>query len=239
MRINKSAAIPRQGVAAFTLIELLVVIAIIAILAAILFPVFAQAREKARQAACQSNLRQIGLAFRMYADDYDGLQPDRRDLKASLPGGYKPWNNWPTSDPRGGWAVAVMMPYVKNGGIWSCPSVKGSALGEAVQVRQEDGQGNVSRYWLWRFDRMDDPVPLDNFWGKGEGQVVSDLQAAKNPQAGNPAGPADVEMGVDPYFPRTIPSVPAELKGRAVHMGGRNRLFLDGHVKYLRDIRTG
>jgi len=57
----------------FTLIELLVVIAIIAILAAILFPVFAKARAKARQASCQSNLKQIGLAWAMYAQDYDGV----------------------------------------------------------------------------------------------------------------------------------------------------------------------
>jgi len=59
----------------FTLIELLVVIAIIAILAAILFPVFAKAREKARQASCQSNLKQITLAFLMYASDYDEAYP--------------------------------------------------------------------------------------------------------------------------------------------------------------------
>jgi prepilin-type N-terminal cleavage/methylation domain-containing protein len=64
----------KQGTG-FTLIELLVVIAIIAILAAILFPVFARARENARRASCQSNLKQIGLGFLMYAQDYDSVLP--------------------------------------------------------------------------------------------------------------------------------------------------------------------
>src|SRR6266705_1766193 len=114
----------------FTLIELLVVIAIIAIIAAILFPVFAQAREKARQAACASNLRQIGMAFAMYTEDYDERLPDRRDLKLSLPGGYRPWHSWPASDPRAGWAAIVFGPYIKNDQIWACPSVAGSALGQ-------------------------------------------------------------------------------------------------------------
>ena len=66
---------PKRQCPGFTLIELLVVIAIIAILAAILFPVFARAREKARQTACQSNMRQVGLALAMYAEDYSGLLP--------------------------------------------------------------------------------------------------------------------------------------------------------------------
>src|SRR5579872_123944 len=68
---------------AFTLIELLVVIAIIAILAAILFPVFAQAREKARQATCQSNLKQLGIATMMYAQDYDETYPKLEDGSAA------------------------------------------------------------------------------------------------------------------------------------------------------------
>ena len=229
---------PRRG---FTLIELLVVIAIIAILAAILFPVFAQAREAARKASCSSNLRQIGTAFQLYTQDYDEALPDRRDLKTSLPGGYMPWSGWPPSDPRGGWAAVVLLPYTRNGGIWSCPSLAGSTVGQSPQVLQTTSTAAdaiTTRYWLWRFDRPDFPIPLDNFWGKTELQAVDDLRAANNPTAGLPNGPADAEMAVDPYFPRTIPTIPAAIRGKGVHFGGRNRLFLDGHVKYFRDART-
>lgn len=228
MSVNSKCPMPRR---AFTLIELLVVIAIIAILAAILFPVFAQAKEAAKRAACLSNMRQLGIGMQMYLDDNDDRFPDRRDLKTSL--GYRPWTSWPPSDPRGGWAAHILQPYIKNDEIWSCPAVKNSALGEAVQVKQ-----GVSRYWLWRFDRTDDPVPLDNFWGKSPETCVTDLQAANNPQAGLPEGVADVELLVDPYFPKTIPSVQAELRAKTAHAGGRNRLFLDLHAKWLRDIRT-
>lgn len=232
----------------FTLIELLVVIAIIALLAAVLFPVFAQAREKARQTVCASNLRQIGTAFLMYSQDYDELLPDRRDLKTSLAGGYRPWGAaWPPSDPRGGWVGSVLFPYTKSVEILSCPSLAG-AFEDVVQVRQvltgptanvEPTLPNgIARYWLWRFDQFVDPVPLDNAWGKSDEELLRDLQKAGNPQVGNPQGIAEVELAVDPYFPRTIPSVAPSLKGKAVHQGGRNRLFFDGHVKWLRDIRT-
>jgi prepilin-type N-terminal cleavage/methylation domain-containing protein len=226
---------------AFTLIELLVVIAILAILAAILFPVFARAREKARQSSCLSSLRQIGSAFALYTQDYDERLPDRRDLKRALPGGYQPWSTWPPSDPRAAWAAVVLEPYVRSSALWACPSVAGSQLGAALQVRQPVSPATdapATYYWLWRFDRPDDPIPLDNLWGKTEPQAVADLQAAGNPQVGFPDGPADVELAVDPYFPATIPTVPEPLRGRAVHFGGRNRLFLDAHVKYLRDART-
>lgn len=221
----------------FTLIELLVVIAIIAILAAILFPVFSAARESARQTACSSNLRQIGMAFGMYVQDYDERLPDRRDLKVAL--GYHPWNTWPASDPRGGWAGVVLNPYVKNDGIWSCPSVAGALdVVQAKQAYTPNPETPVARYWLWRFDRPDAPVPFDDFWGKTDEQAIADLQTGNNPQAGHPQSVSETELAVDPYFPRTIKAVDAALKGHSVHRGGRNRLFLDFHVKYLRDIRT-
>jgi prepilin-type N-terminal cleavage/methylation domain-containing protein/prepilin-type processing-associated H-X9-DG protein len=100
----------------FTLIELLVVIAIIAILAAILFPVFAQAREKARMAACQSNLKQMGNALMMYVQDYDETWPS---------GNPGTWDNCTTMPNRMGWAGWVgniLLPYTKNVQIYACPS---------------------------------------------------------------------------------------------------------------------
>jgi prepilin-type N-terminal cleavage/methylation domain-containing protein len=98
----------------FTLIELLVVIAIIAILAAILFPVFAHAREKARAATCLSNCKQIGLSMAMYLQDYDSTFPiQKRDaMKSMAVGGKEPT------------FYDELLPYCKNGGIWICPSGK-------------------------------------------------------------------------------------------------------------------
>jgi hypothetical protein len=210
------------------LIELLVVIAIIAILAAILFPVFAQAKESARRTQCVSNLRQVGLSFGLYLQDSDDRMPDRRDLKTSL--GYKPWSDWPTSDPRSGWVLQLLGPYGMK--ALDCSSVLARFKGQ-IRVEQVS-----ATYWMWRFDRPDAIVPLDNFWGKTPEQAVSDLAASGNPTVGNPESIADVELVTEPYFPSTIPSVPAELKGKTSHFDGRNRLFLDYHVKFLKDFRT-
>ena len=95
----------------FTLIELLVVIAIIAILAAILFPVFAKAREKARQTSCLSNLKQMGTALLMYAQDYDEVY---------MPSGYV----IPSlgTDPNVNWWRFLIQPYIKNWQVFLCPS---------------------------------------------------------------------------------------------------------------------
>src|SRR5579871_4500633 len=100
----------KRGAAGFTLIELLVVIAIIAILAAILFPVFAQAREKARQASCLSNSKQIGTALLMYVQDYDEQFPTGR---------YNPYNA-NAADYGKGWAGSIYA-YTKSAQILKCP----------------------------------------------------------------------------------------------------------------------
>lgn len=110
----KNVFASRRG---FTLIELLVVIAIIAILAAILFPVFAQAREAARKASCQSNLKQMGAAWVMYVQDYDERYPTAQPQNA--------WDTCPDMKDRGafgGWIGNLLIPYSKNAAIFECPS---------------------------------------------------------------------------------------------------------------------
>ncbi|MFO8079234.1 MAG: DUF1559 domain-containing protein [Armatimonadota bacterium] len=111
---------------AFTLIELLVVIAIIAILAALVFPVFARARAKARETQCASNLKQLGLAFEMYAADYD----DRYPFAVDAPDSYCP-DIW-TGHPQWQALIAqmprlkdVLQPYTKNHEVFHCSADTG------------------------------------------------------------------------------------------------------------------
>jgi prepilin-type N-terminal cleavage/methylation domain-containing protein/prepilin-type processing-associated H-X9-DG protein len=111
MRARDALARQRRS-SGFTLIELLVVIAIIAILAAILFPVFAQAREKARQASCLSNQKQLSTAMAMYMQDYDERFPNWRTLVAKSAENPNAKITW----------VENMQPYCKNKNIWICPS---------------------------------------------------------------------------------------------------------------------
>jgi prepilin-type N-terminal cleavage/methylation domain-containing protein len=106
---------------AFTLIELLVVIAIITVLAAILFPVFAQAREQARQTVCSSNVRQIGLAVKMYVQDYDETFPIFYAYNTKAPDGSPAM----AGDPKHKGVELLVLPYAKNRDIFKCPDDSG------------------------------------------------------------------------------------------------------------------
>jgi prepilin-type N-terminal cleavage/methylation domain-containing protein len=108
----------------FTLIELLVVIAIIAILAAILFPVFAQAREKARQISCASNEKQLGLGILQYVQDNDEMFPSGVDHTSTATAGFQYGAGWSSE----------IYPYTKSTGLYHCPDDSTSVNGTAVPV---------------------------------------------------------------------------------------------------------
>lgn len=114
----------------FTLIELLVVIAIIAILAAILFPVFARAREKARQNNCLSNLKQMGLSALMYCQDYD-----ERLLFAEMRNAGTPYAQWAQRNHGTHYYADLLYPYVMNRQIFYCPSRNDTWIGYGYNIR--------------------------------------------------------------------------------------------------------
>jgi len=137
----------RQG---FTLIELLVVIAIIAILAAILFPVFARARDKARQASCLSNLKQIGMALNQYAQDWDEAHPGVWFGPVSR----QPWSQPSDATTFYKWMDAVY-PYVKNEQVFNCPS---DGVNKKYVFRNNDKSNGYGSYAMSQaYYRVGDP----------------------------------------------------------------------------------
>jgi len=189
----------------FTLIELLVVIAIIAILAAILFPVFAQARAKARQAACMSNLKQLGLSFEMYAQDYDQFLPV--------------WGYGDTGEPENGPAQGfyswdtVILPYMKNQEILKCPDnpYDRDARGYAMTRYTGDCYGVD-------LPMMKDLPPLP---------AETVLLCEKGDKAIGMNGDSAMEA-----FYQSHGATGYDLKTDLFHNGGKNFLYLDGHVKW-------
>ena len=217
--------------AGFTLIELLVVIAIIAILAAILFPVFAQAREKARTISCLSNTKQIGLAALMYVQDYDETY-----FSQPWPGGCPDaqtgyWTDQPGL-PLQHWATLIY-PYVKNGQVFKCPSFSGTTY-TASYALFTCNSGNLNKI-----------VPEVDY-GLNEWIIYAPQTLASIDQ------PATVGLGSDATYIYDGPSVCVNNQlyfinainafGGAIdwwgnsirHTSGNNFFYCDGHSKWAR-----
>ena len=208
--------------AGFTLIELLVVIAIISILAAILFPVFAQAREKARAISCASNLRQIALAYQQYVQDHDGSYP----------------SSWAVDPAQPGWAV-VLQPYVHDTGVFQCPS-------DRWRYTPGDPIWFVTTYWSNGNLNQQPGGAGTQLIGVNEavltapaltvlvGDGVGVQGAGYYNQCGN-GNSANSSLSMQNLCPAwNGVTSPAQLSGTAQqHQGGSNYAFTDGHVRWL------
>jgi prepilin-type N-terminal cleavage/methylation domain-containing protein/prepilin-type processing-associated H-X9-DG protein len=200
----------------FTLIELLVVIAIIAILAAILFPVFAKAREAARQSSCNSNVRQLSTAVLMYVQDYDELFP-----RANCDG-LSSGQNWNIS----------CQPYIKNTGVFKCPS-QTPTTGMDVQPGAANpcGGGRPNLPIGFSGHRANYGFNLVRH-GNGLAQISQVSSQFMLMEAGNPWAAVNMDD------PSTTPGVYGTTYTpgtgyRDRHNSGANVSFLDGHVKWM------
>jgi prepilin-type N-terminal cleavage/methylation domain-containing protein/prepilin-type processing-associated H-X9-DG protein len=189
----------------FTLIDLLVVIAIIAILAAILFPVFARARENARRSSCLSNTKQLGLGILQYTQDYDEKLPASYDAGTDF--------IWPT----------MIMPYIKSTQLFFCPSDSVHASGSGVSA------GNMSYGYNWYYLTASPfyssgGVSLASIQSVSETIMLGDSQDKLNTGLTNPnAYIIGSPSLADPNY-----LVPAR------HLEGANICFVDGHSKWFK-----
>ena len=224
---------PRKYLRGFTLIELLVVIAIIAILAAILFPVFARARENARRASCQSNLKQVGLGLLQYVGDYDEILPFSFFGSAgnSTPAGASPDNyKW----------MDAIQPYVKSEQLFNCPSdsapnryeFRGGASGigygsYGLNGAYGSGPDNTTpprSSLLYRVSMASLETPATTVW------VADNNNAAS---AANPGGSQGFFWGAAPAVDAS--KTPRQLQNIVErHLDTTSILWCDGHVKAVK-----
>ncbi len=194
---------------AFTLIELLVVIAIIAILAAILFPVFARAREAARKTSCLSNMKQIGLAFMQYVQDYDEKLPQS-------------WNgqNDVTQGQQLNWAWAIQ-PYAKNRQIYKCPSDKYDNA--ASSYIANNGFGNIKIAIIPRVSEM--VLIMDGYTSNGGAWDPTNVNTGYG-------------LNCDYTIWNATTRVTQGNLGLPRHGGTANLLFADSHAKTTPALKT-
>jgi prepilin-type N-terminal cleavage/methylation domain-containing protein/prepilin-type processing-associated H-X9-DG protein len=230
---------------AFTLIELLVVIAIIAILAAMLFPVFSQAREKARAVACMSNMRQIGLGVQMYIQDNDECLFFRAATSSARVGSGRSGvviTNTIAYDQAQWWNL--LLPYEKTKEIFSCPD-------DSVKPTSPDVNGNstIPRSYVAACNAEDlslaqvtDPVEtivITDKWGHVDNGIGPTGTKVNNEtwmepfdgdecQAGSDANKTGGCLDPQPGYPLGM------VKMANWHQGGMNNAFYDGHAKWLR-----
>ena len=229
---NGAGVIARTG---FTLIELLVVIAILAILAAILFPVFARARENARRSSCQSNLKQMALAIKMYTQDYDEQFPRYRiDYGATNPG--TPPGGWWLGNASNGYYFwpQILYPYHKSEQIFRCPSQSGAFTNPRY------GHYGANRSIL---TNAATPVALASVVASAKTYLIMDVgdssmdRSYVSGSATNPGGTNYLPGWGDATGEAAKGTITAGLEsdfqsGR--HFGGVNMGFVDGHVKWLK-----
>jgi len=219
--IEQSASQTRS---AFTLIELLVVVAIIGILAAILFPVFARARENARRSSCQSNLKQIGLGWLQYAQDYDEhVVPTLSDPSNFGPAKRFYWFGSITGN--GATATlteseGLLQPYMKSGQVQACPSFSNTTRPDLGRTGYAYNDDYLSRYTGTPLKA--NPANLAEISDPSETVAFAD---SANPNSSDPTA----------LEPNVYLSAPGDAfpNFHARHLETGNVLFCDGHVKAL------
>ena len=212
----------------FTLIELLVVIAIIAILASILFPVFARARENARRSSCQSNMKNIGLSMVQYSQDYDERYPVSYDFNISDGTGW---------DSRVAPYIGAQVKSTQPSSVFACPSDSIARSGatntrRSYSLVRNDGRGFANS----AVSNVSAGRALSEF-----PNTAGTLMAAEWPNSGNIFGRSDGAGNLDDAGGgggnAQDTNAPNGL-GRTQHFDGWNYLFVDGHVKWLRPENT-